>query len=124
MRILLTDDQSKRCTALKQFLEQESELSVVGEAVEATDLLMQAQETHPDLVLLDWGLPGLPATDVLSALHNLGYPLKVVAFSENREARYEALAAGADAFVSREDPQEWLLTTLRTVGGLSPCVVG
>ncbi len=122
MRVLLTDEQAKTCSALRSFLEQESELSVVGEAVGVADLMTQAQRTHPDLVLLDWELPGPPAVDVLSALRNLGYPLKVVALGKSAKMCRAALAAGADATVSKEEPQEWLLDTLRKVGGLSPCL--
>ncbi len=104
-------------------MEQESELSVVGEAVEVKDLLAQVRETQPDLVLLDWELPGLRGADLLLALHTL-CPLKIVVFSRRKEARQQALRAGADAFVSRREPQEWLLATLRKVGGLSPCFSG
>jgi DNA-binding NarL/FixJ family response regulator len=124
MRVLLTNDQTQVRSALRRLLEQESELSVVGEAGEAEDLLAQVQETRPDLVLLDWELPGLQATDLLLAMHSRYCPLKVVAFSEHKEARQEALDAGADAFISKDDPQERLLITLRAVGGLSPCFVG
>ncbi len=123
MRVLLTNEQIKTCSALRRFLEQESELSVVGEAAKVTDLLAQAKKTHPDLVLLDWELPGPPAADVLSALRDLGYPLKVVALGKSEEMCRAALAAGADAVVSRKEPQEWLLDTLRKVGGLSPCLL-
>lgn len=124
MRVLLTDNRTRVRSALKRLLERESELSVVGEVAEVKDLLVQVQETQPDLVLLDWELPDLPAIDLLSTLHSLHSPPKVVAFSEHMEARQEALAAGADAFVSKTDPGEWLLTTLRAVGGLSPRFVG
>ena len=124
MRILLADDQTKVRSALRLLLEQEPGLSVVGEAAEAEGLLTQVQRTQPDLVLLDWELPGFQATDslacpgqcLLSALHSLGCHLKVIALSGHVEAREEALAAGADAFVSKGDPPERLLTALRTVG--------
>lgn len=105
-------------------MEQEPELSVVGEAVEAQDLLAQARVIHPDLVLLDWELPGLQGTGLLLALHGLGCPMKVVAYSERMEARQEALAAGADAFHSKDEPLEWLLITLYAFAGLSPCFAG
>ena len=125
MRVLLTEDQTKKmCAALKRLLAQESELNVVGEAAEATDLLIQVQKTRPDLVLLDWELPGLESIDLLSALHDLDSPPKVVAFSESRDMCHAALAAGVDAFVCREEPQEQMLTTLRSVGGLSPLLPG
>jgi len=63
MRVFLADDQAKVCSALRLLLEQELGLRVVGEATEAKDLLAQVQRTQPDLVLLDWELPGLQATD-------------------------------------------------------------
>jgi len=130
MRIFLADDQAKVCSALRLLLEQEPGLSVVGEAAEAKDLLAQVQRTRPDLVLLDWELPGLrvPSAStsltgseissgqrLLAALHSLSCRLKVIALSGHVEAREEALAAGADAFVSKGDPPERLLITLRTV---------
>jgi DNA-binding NarL/FixJ family response regulator len=105
-------------------MKQDPELSVVGEATEAQDLLAQAQAIHPDLVLLDWDLPGLQGTDLLLALHGLICPIKVVAYSERTEARQEALAGGADAFISRDEPLEWLLITLRKLGRLSPYIAG
>ena len=124
MHVLLADNQAKNRTVLRRLLEQEPELSVVGEATDAQDLLAQVHVVHPNLVLLAWELPGLQGTDLVRALHFLGCPLKVVAYSERAEARQEALAAGADAFASREEPLEWLLITLHAVAGLSPCFVG
>lgn len=124
MRVLLTCERNRTRSALKQLLEQESELKVVCTVTSAQDLLPSVQETRPDLVLLDWELPGLSAADLLSSLHSLSHSLKVVAFSKQTGAGREALAAGADAFVSREAPLEWLLITMRTVGGLSPRFVG
>jgi DNA-binding NarL/FixJ family response regulator len=140
MRVFLADKQAKVRSALRLLLEQEPGLSVVGEAAEAEGLLAQVQRTRPDLVLLDWELPRLQVTDslttlrhgsgdvpsspkgqtsgqhLLSALHSLGCHLKVIALSGHVEAREEALTAGADAFVSKGDPPEQLLTTLRTIG--------
>ena len=124
MYVLLADNRATERTVLRRLLEREPELSVVGEAVEARNLLAQAWAVHPDLVLLDWELPGLQGTDLLPTLRCLGCPLKVVAYSERKEARQEALAAGADAFFSKDEPLEWLLITLYSVAGLSPCIVG
>jgi len=116
MRVLLADDQSKVRSALRLLLEQQPGLSVVSEAVEAEDLLAQVEASQPDLVLLDWELPGLRADDRLSALRRLCPRLKVIALSGRPEARQAALTAGADAFVSKGEPPERLLTTLRAVG--------
>ena len=112
MRVLLADDQTKVRSALRLLLEQEPGLSVVGEAAEAEDLLVQVEVTQPDLVLLDWELPGLRTDDRLSVLRALCPQLKVIALSGQPEARRAALSAGADAFVSKGEPPERLLAAV------------
>jgi len=112
MRVLLADDQSKVRSALRLVLEQQPGVSILGEAVDATGLLDWVKAACPDLVLLDWELPGLPRNDVLSALRARCPHLKVIALSGRPEARQAALAAGADAFVSKGDPPERLLAAV------------
>jgi DNA-binding NarL/FixJ family response regulator len=123
MRVFLADDQLKVRSALRLLLEHEPGLYVVGEATEAEELLAQIKATRPDLMLLDWELPGLsltnsvgPGKQLLSVLHTFYPNLRVIALSGRPEARQAALAAGVDAFVSKGDPPERLLTTLRTMG--------
>jgi DNA-binding NarL/FixJ family response regulator len=112
MRVLLADDQTKVRSALRLLLEQEPEMSVVGEAADAEDLLAQAEATQPDLVLLDWELPSLRTDDWLPTLRTLCPHLKVIALSGRPEARQAALDAGAEAFVSKGDPPERLLAAM------------
>ncbi|MCZ7674175.1 MAG: response regulator transcription factor [Chloroflexi bacterium] len=68
MRVLLADDQMRVRSALRLLLEQEPGFQVVGEAADATGLLLAATEKAPDLLLLDWELPGLPAAQLLRLL--------------------------------------------------------
>jgi DNA-binding NarL/FixJ family response regulator len=112
MRVLLADDQPRVRFALRVLLEQQPGLTVVGEADDANDLLAQAEATHPDLVLLAWELPGLAAAGSLPALRTACPGLLVIALSGRPAARRSAIAAGADAFVSKADPPEQLLKTI------------
>ena len=115
MRVLLADDQPQVRSALRLLLEQESDIQIVGEVSNAEDLLSHTQASIPDVLLLDWELPGLPAVGRLSALRQ-GHPcLYIVALSGKWGARRSALAAGADAFVSKAEPSDRLLSTLRQV---------
>lgn len=118
-RILLADDQPKVLSALRLLLEQEVEVQVVGEATDTESLLAQAEATHPDLIILDWGIPGLKTTDLLYALRTRYPHASLVVLSGRPEIRQKALAAGADAFVSKGDSPKQLLTTLRKYGGQS-----
>jgi len=112
MRVLLADDQSKVRSALRLVLEQQPGVSILGEAVDITGLLDWVRVTCPDVVLLDWELPGLGADRLLPTLRELCPRLKVIALSGRPEARQAALAAGVDAFVSKGDPPERLLAAV------------
>lgn len=116
MRVLLADDQAEVRSALKLLLEQDSEIAVVGEAADADALLAVTQATEPDIVLLDWELPGHRVVQVLPKLRACAPKAKVIALSGRLEARRAALAAGADAFVSKGDPPERLLAALHAAG--------
>jgi len=115
MRILLADDQSNIRFALRALLERQTDTQVVGEAANSESLLSQVQAACPDLVLLDWNLPGAAADELLPTLRDACPDLSVIALSGQLEARRAALAAGADAFVGKTDPPETLLAAIRSV---------
>jgi DNA-binding NarL/FixJ family response regulator len=111
MDVLLADDQAKVRSALRLLLEQQPEVDVLGEAVDATGLVDWVKATSPDLVLLDWELPGL-SPERLATLRELCPSVVVIALSGQPEARRAALTAGADGFVSKGDPPERLLDAI------------
>jgi DNA-binding NarL/FixJ family response regulator len=112
MRILIADDQAKVRFALRVLLERKPNVEIVGEAANAQDLLAQVKSVHPDLVLLAWELPG-PSKEYLPPSLKKACPgLAVIALSGRPEAQGAALNAGADAFVSKGDPPERLMTAI------------
>ncbi len=115
MRILLADEQTRVCSALQILLQQEPSVEIVGEASEARELLAQVRVTQPNLVLLDWGLPDLAAIGSLRAVQGACPDVAVIVLSGRPEARMEALAAGADEFVSKIDPPEQLLLAIQAI---------
>ena len=123
MRVFLMGHRPQIRLALRGLLAQDPELDVVGEIGDTKDVLIRVHETRPDIVMLDWELPGFKAVDLLLGLQALRRPPKVVALSEREDARQEALAAGADAFVRRDETPEWVVNTVRSVGRLSPYMV-
>ena len=112
MRILLADDQPRIRFALRTLLYRQSQMQVVSEAGDADSLLAQIEMTSPDLVLLDWELPGRRALSSPAALRAVCPDLVVIALSGRPEAKRAALAAGADGFVSKTDPPERLLAAI------------
>lgn len=117
LRILVADDQSDVRYALRTLLQLVKELhvEVVGEAADADTLLNEVASLEPDVLLVDWKLPGLRAIAYLRAL----YPrLRIIVLSVRAEARQSALDAGADAFVFKGDPVERLVEAIQHVRDL------
>jgi DNA-binding NarL/FixJ family response regulator len=112
-RILLADNDARVRSALQHLLYLEPGQIVIHESADLESLASQIREFQPHLVLLDWELPGRPAAALLLAIHNLSYHPQVIVLSKRPESEKEALAAGADAFVSKSDPPERLLRSFR-----------
>jgi DNA-binding NarL/FixJ family response regulator len=112
MRVILADDQAKVRSALRLLLEHQPDVEILGEAADTTGLLDCVKVVCPDLVLLDWELPGLATIALLPLLERLCPALRVIALSVRPESRKAALDAGADAFVCKGDPPERLLIAM------------
>lgn len=121
MRVLLADDQSTLRSAVRLLLEQEADVNIVAEVADVPALLTETAKKQPDLVLLDWELPGLQsnhaARAVLQALHTSCPNVHIIVLSGRPEAGRPALAAGAGSFVSKADPPERLLAALHNAKG-------
>jgi DNA-binding NarL/FixJ family response regulator len=114
MRILVADTQVEVRSALRLLLEHESGIRVIGEAADDRDLVALAETVQPNVVLFDWELPGSSSAELLRELRFLCRHTTLMAMSWWPEVRQEALAAGADGFVSK--PPEQLLRAVYTLG--------
>lgn len=119
MRILLADDRPRVRAALRLLLEQEPDILIVGEAADAASLRLALQRETPDLLLLDWELPGLPLAQRVNFIRNGQPALRILALSGRPEARAEALSSGADCFASKGDPPERVLAAVRACEGMN-----
>lgn len=114
MKILLADDNPEVRSALRLLLEQEPLMALVMEVTDTPALLVHLSKDCPMVVLLDWELPGLHRSDVMMVVRSRCPETKIIALSSKFEARQEALAARVDAFVSKSEPPERILSTLRS----------
>ncbi len=112
MRVLIAEHLSKVRFALRVTLERQPGLASVSEVANADELLSQAENMQPDLLLLDWELADVDAEATLRRLRKVCPHLCIIALSAKDEMREAALKAGADAFVSKADPPERLLAAI------------
>lgn len=104
MRIVLASAQFDLRLALEILLREEPGTDIVGTASEAASVKSLLQSCRPDLVLLDWDLPGNHTPiQLLAEARTLRPRPQVIVLGRDEAVRQEALAAGTDAFVSSGD---------------------
>ncbi len=113
-RILIADDRFHVRSALRLLLRERLGVTVVDEAVTLEQALELASMEEPDLVLLDWELSAEGGVTALVGLRTARPGLAIIALSSRPEARRAALAAGANAFVSKGDPPEQLMDSVES----------
>lgn len=108
MRILIIDRLSKACQSRKAQLNTWYQTSVVREAANACEALHLLEEFQPDIILVDVRVAD---NHGLKAIHLIKVKFKafqVLVLSLDPNLKAKALSAGADAFVSKNDPPETL----------------
>lgn len=113
LKILIGDAQPRVRFGLRLLLEQQPGWRVAGEAEDAHALLDHIWSDCPDLILLDWELPGMPAEELLAMIRQACSHLWVIFMSGKDELRQAALQAGTDIFMYKADPPEKLLGLIR-----------
>ena len=121
MRVLLADDHAIVRRGLRSLLE-EADISVVAEAADGLETLRLCEEHHPDLLILDIGMPKLNGIDVAARTQKLERAPGVIILSMHADESYilRALAAGARAYLLKDATDEDLLPAVRAVGGGRP----
>jgi two-component system, OmpR family, KDP operon response regulator KdpE len=111
-RVLVVDDEPQIRKALRTNLSARGyEVDVAPDGEEALKL---AAQRHPDVVVLDLGLPGIDGVDVIKGLRGWSeVPIIVLSVRENESDKVEALDAGADDYVTKPFGMDELLARLR-----------
>ena len=94
IRVLVVDDQFAFTDMLRVVLDLESDITVIGTAVTGDEGLQLALDTHPDVALVDYHMPGLSGLDVIRGLRNAHEDVKVIVLTGDTD---EAVMAGAIA---------------------------
>lgn len=112
MRVLLADDDPKVRSALRLLLENEPDITIVGECATAEGLIDRVRSSQASVVLLDWDLPGLQVGGVIEGLRTACPACRLLALSGRPEHGADVARAGIACFVCKGDPPESLLAAL------------
>ena len=117
IKVLLADDQSLVRAGFRMILKAEPDIEVVGEASDGREAVAKAATHLPDVVLMDVRMPemnGIDATRLIATGDGAPRVLVLTTFDLD-EYVYEALRAGASAFLLKDAPEHQLLAAIRVV---------
>ncbi|HJW90428.1 MAG TPA: response regulator transcription factor [Anaerolineales bacterium] len=114
-RLLLVDDHAVVRVGLRMLLESEPDMEIAGEAASASEAINQISQLHPDVVLMDIGLPDLSGIEATRNIKRFSPETAVVALTihEDEEYFFKMLEAGASGYVPKRAAPEELLSAIR-----------
>jgi DNA-binding NarL/FixJ family response regulator len=117
LRLLIVDDQPLIRRALAMTLGVERDIEVVGQAVDGIDAIEQALALVPDVIVMDLQMPrasGVVATrEITAKLPAVG--VVVLTTFDHDDLVFEAIRAGARAYLLKDAVEEEVLDTIRAV---------
>jgi len=115
-RVLVADDHPVVRQGLKSLLTREG-FSVVAEAADGREALRQVEALHPEVALLDLGMPGLNGLDAAREIMQSSAGTKVVILTQHTEEPYilEALRAGVHGYVLKSQSVSDVVQAIRDV---------
>ncbi|HET7048689.1 MAG TPA: response regulator transcription factor [Solirubrobacteraceae bacterium] len=118
MRILVADDHGIVRSGIKLLLERQADLQVVAEASDGVEAVEQALATHPDLCILDVGMPRKTGLQAAREIRSFLSETRVLMLSMHDDEHYlfEALKAGAAGYVLKREADQDLVGAVRAVG--------
>jgi DNA-binding NarL/FixJ family response regulator len=116
IRVLLVDDRRLVREALRKVIDDQPDMTVVGEAGDGPEAVDAARTLRPDVVLMDMGSPGTNGVETTRHIYAHDPSVTIVGLNVREdETGWQALRdAGAAAYMSMGEPFETLRTTIRS----------
>jgi DNA-binding NarL/FixJ family response regulator len=116
-RVLLVEDHPMYRRGLRRMLEESNRFQVVGEAENGHEAIHLADIHNPELILIDVQLPGVTGLKIARVLRKQHQNAKLIFLSMHidDERLFDAIRAGASAFLTKDVDGDSLIDSLRRV---------
>lgn len=117
IRVMITDDHSLIREGLKQLLEFDGSIEVVGEASNGVECLKKISECNPEVLLLDINMPEKNGIEVLKQMKADDSKIKVLILTVHNEMDYlmKAVDIGVDGYILKDSESAELKKAIRAV---------
>lgn len=102
---------------MRRVLEEQADLEVVAEAGTAAAAVQRTAESHPDVVVMDLGLPDASGIDATRRVRDASPSTAVLVLTVHDDVGYlrQAFAAGATGYLVKDAADPELVAAVRTV---------
>lgn len=116
-RILIVDDHYEMRRSLKTVLEAHPDWQVCGEANDGLEAVQQAAELRPDLIIMDFWMPGMDGIKATQKILLYSPHIPVLLYTNHMSPQLSSLAAsnGVRVVVSKSDPVDQLLEAVEAL---------
>ncbi len=117
IRVLLADDHSVVRKGVREFLEEEPDIEVVGEASDGQQAVALAVELQPDVAVIDIKMPEVSGVEATKRIRAAAPAVRILALSAYDDDPYVfgLLEAGASGYVLKTAESSELIRAIRTV---------
>jgi len=115
MKVLIADDHAIVREGLKQLVNSQRDMEVIGEAEDGRQALEKAKSLRPDVTLLDIAMPGLSGLEAVCLIKEAVPDTQIVVLSMHEKEAYvhQVFASGALAYVLKASPSTDVLEAIR-----------
>jgi len=117
IKVLLVDDHSLVRRGFRRMLEDEADIVVIGEASNGDEAVRLARELVPQVIVMDWALPGTSGLAATRKILETAPPMAILMLSMHSEDTLvrQALDAGARGYILKNAVDLELATAIRRV---------
>lgn len=117
IRILIADDHRILRAGLKSLMNIEDNLDVVGEVTSGAEVVESIQSLHPDIVLMDIGMPGNEKLEALKQVVNAAPETRVLMLTMHEDIALlqECLRSGASGYIVKRAAESELIDAINAV---------
>ena len=117
IKVMIADDHSLIREGLRQLLEFDGSIKVVGEASNGEECLIKLEEFNPEVLLLDINMPEKNGIDVLKQMKVDQSQIKVLILTVHNELEYliSAVDIGVDGYILKDSESSELKKAIRVV---------
>ena len=117
IKLLIVDDQRLIRQCFERVLGSDPDIEVVGAAMDGTEAVLLAVERRPDVVLMDFSMPGMTGVEATQILRERVPEVKVLMLSMHDQDHKvsEAIRGGIEGYVAKDVPAGELIRIIKAV---------